>query len=239
MSDRGDLLLSVRGEARKVVSPDYATVAASVVSSAGSKETAVRAAAEALKSLTADLETRGGTALDAGTERRPLTWSAQSVTTLEERAHDDRTGRHERTGNFTAAVTITVTVRDFELLDSLGALLAAHEKVSVHQVTWDVDWDNPAWPEVRADAIQAAIRKGRDYASALGGSLRSVEHIADAGLLDGDSAQYRPARAVAFGRAAHATAGDFDAPSLDPVPQELTAIIEARLTADGVSFSSC
>jgi len=235
MSDPGDLLLSVRGEARKIVSPDYATVAATVASSAGSKERAVRAAAEALESLTADLETRGGIALDVSTERRPLTWSAQSVTTREEQSHNDRTGRYERTGNFTATVAVTVTVRDFELLD---ALLAAHEKVSVHQVTWDVDWDNPAWPEVRADAIQAAIRKGRDYATALGGSLRSVEHIADAGLLSGDSTQHRPTRAVAFGRAAHAAAGDPDAPSLDPVPQELTAIIEARLTADGVSFSS-
>jgi len=235
MSDPGDLLLSVRGEARKIVSPDYATVAATVASSAGSKERAVRAAAEALESLTADLETRGGIALDVSTERRPLTWSAQSVTTREEQSHNDRTGRYERTGNFTATVAVTVTVRDFELL---GALLAAHEKVSVHQVTWDVDWDNPAWPEVRADAIQAAIRKGRDYATALGGSLRSVEHIADAGLLSGDSTQHRPTRAVAFGRAAHAAAGDPDAPSLDPVPQELTAIIEARLTADGVSFSS-
>ena len=198
----------------------------------------MRAAAEALESLTADLETRGGIALDVSTERRPLTWSAQSVTTREEQSHNDRTGRYERTGNFTATVAVTVTVRDFELLDALGALLAAHEKVSVHQVTWDVDWDNPAWPEVRADAIQAAIRKGRDYATALGGSLRSVEHIADAGLLSGDSTQHRPTRAVAFGRAAHAAAGDPDAPSLDPVPQELTAIIEARLTADGVSFSS-
>lgn len=74
-------------------------------------------------------------------------------------------------------------------------------------------------PEVRADAIQAAIRKGRDYASALGGSLRSVEHIADAGLLGGDSAQHRPTRAVAFGRAAHRAAGGSDAPSLDPVPR--------------------
>ena len=28
-----------------------------------------------------------------------------------------------------------------------------------------------------------------------------------------------------------------DAPSLDPVPQELTAVIEARFTADGVSLT--
>jgi hypothetical protein len=34
---------------------------------------------------------------------------------------------------------------------------------------------------VRAAAIQAALRKGRDYAAALGGALQSVEHVADAG----------------------------------------------------------
>ena len=31
--------------------------------------------------------------------------------------------------------------------------------------------------------------------------------------------------------------GESDPPSLDPVPQELTAVIEARLVADGVSLT--
>jgi uncharacterized protein YggE len=107
----------------------------------------------------------------------------------------------------------------------------------VYQVDWNVDWDNPAWPQVRAAAIQAAIRKGHDYAAALGGSLQSVEHIADAGLLgdsgDGGSFRFsgRASRAMAAG-----AGGGSDAPSLDPVPQELAATIEARFTATGVAL---
>jgi uncharacterized protein YggE len=126
-------------------------------------------------------------------------------------------------------------VRAFGLLDALGALLAAHEAVSVHHVDWQVDWDNPAWPDVRAAAVQAAIRKARDYATALGGSLRSVEHVADAGLLGGDGGQYR-FTAAPMARAAAAAGGEPDAPSLDPVPQELVAVIEARFTAGDVSL---
>ena len=37
------------------------------------------------------------------------------------------------------------------------------------------------WP------AEATIAKGRDYAAALGGSLRGAGHIADAGLLSGDT----------------------------------------------------
>jgi uncharacterized protein YggE len=132
-----------------------------------------------------------------------------------------------------------IVVRAFDLLDTVGAVLAAHEAVSVHQVSWDVDWDNPAWPDVRAAAIQAAIAKGRDYATALGGSLRDVQHIADAGLLGGDGAPQGFASTSAMGRRRPSRAGgEPDAPSLDPVPQELTAVIEARFTADGVSLTA-
>jgi hypothetical protein len=233
MSDPAGLLLSVRGEARRMVPPDCAVVTAGIACLRGSKAEAVRAAAAELDSLTADLAARGGVALDAGTGRRPLTWSAQSATTHAEHAYDDKTGRHQPTGQVTAAVAVVITVRAFGLLDALGAVLAAHEPVSVHHVDWQVDWDNPAWQDVRAAAIQAAIRKARDYATALGGSLRTVEHVADAGLLGGDDAP----RGFAASKMAHAAAaagGEPDAPSLDPVPQELMAIIEARFTASDV-----
>ncbi len=220
-----------------MVAPDYATVAATITSSRASKAEAVRATAAALDRLTADLAAHGGVPLEADTERHPLTWSAHSVATHAERAYDATTGRHEPTGQVTAEVAVMIAVRAFELLDPLGAVLAAHEAVSVHQVGWHVDWDNPSWPDVRASAIQAAIRKGRDYAAALGSSLRSVEHIADAGLLGGGDAQARFTSAYA-GRAASGGGGEADAPSLDPVPQELTAIVEARFTADGVSLTA-
>jgi uncharacterized protein YggE len=238
MNDPAGLLLSVRGEARRMVPPDYALVAVTVSSTQGSKAEAVRAAATGLDRLTADLAARGGVALDAGTGWRPLTWSARSVSTYAEHAHNPDTGEYERTGQLTAAVDVTITVRDFGLLEALGTILAAHGPVAVQQVSWDVDWDNPAWPGVRADAIQAALAKGRDYAAALGVALRGVEHVADAGLLGGSSSQSGVAssRMMAFSSAAGREGPD--APSLDPVPQELAAIVEARLTADGVSLAA-
>ena len=220
-----------------MVPPDYALVAATIASSQGSKAEAVRAAATGLDSLTADLAARGGVALDAGTGRRPLTWSAQSVTTYAERAHDETTGQYQPTGRVTAAVAVMIAVRAFDLLNELGAVLAVHDAVTVHEVTWHVDWDNPAWQGVRAAAVQAAIRKGRDYAAALGGSLRSVEHIADAGLLGGERSQPAPASRSALARAVSQGNEGSEAPSLGPVPQELTAIIEARFIADGVTWT--
>jgi hypothetical protein len=238
MSDPAGLLLSVRGEARRLVAPDYAEVAVTVAASRGSKAEAARAAAAGLGSLTAGLAALGGAALDAGTGRDPLTWSAQSMTTYAEHAHDEDTGQYQPTGQVTAEVSVVVAVRALELLDALASVLAAGETITMQGVTWHVDWDNPAWRLVRADAVQAAIRKARDYAAALGGTLRSVEHIADAGLLGDGSSQSGFTASRVMARAASRGAGESDAPSLDPVPQELTAVIEARCTADGVSLTT-
>ena len=236
MSDQGSLLLSVRGEARQTVPPDYAVLSATLAVTRDSKAQAVSASAAALHRVTAGLAALGGVALGPDTGRHPLTWSARSAGTHPEHRHNPATGRHEPTGQVTATVSIAITAHDLGLLDRLGANLAAHEDLSVHQVSWGVAWDNPAWPQVRAAAIQAAIGKGRDYAAALGGSLRTVEHVADMGLLG--SADEQP-RFVTARRAVNASgmAAESDAPSLDPVPQELIAIIDARLTADGVSIS--
>jgi len=218
-----------------LVAPDYASLAGRIAASREAKADAVRAAASELNQLTASLAGLGGVALDSRTARHPLTWSAHSATTHPERDYDEETGRSALTGRVTATVAVVITVRAFELLDSLGATLAAHEAVNLHRVTWDVDVDNPAWPEVRAAAIRAAIRKGRDYAAALGGTLDRVEHIADTGLLGGsDSAGQRFSSAA---RSARAGGDEGEAPSLDPVPQELMAVIEARFTATGVTLT--
>ena len=160
------------------------------------------------------------------------------MSTYAEHAHNPDTGEYERTGRVTASVDVTIAVRDFGLLEALGAILATHGAVAVQQVTWDVDWDNPAWPRVRADAVQAAIAKGRDYAAALGVALRGVEHVADAGLLGGSDTQAGFSGGRMMAMSAGAGREGADAPSLDPVPQELAAIVEARLTAGGVSLTT-
>jgi uncharacterized protein YggE len=236
MSDPTGPVLSVRGDARRTVAPDYAILAGAISEPRPVKPDAVRAVAADLDRLTTDLAALGGVAFGPETGRSPLTWSAQSATTYPERDYNGESGRDEPTGRVVATVAVLIGVRAFGMLDALGAVLATHETLNVRDVTWGVDWDNPAWRTVRADAIEAAIGKGRDYAAALGGSLDRVEHIADVGLLGGgDSTAYRltsarGARAMASG------GGEGDAPSLDPVPQELTATIEARFTAAGVSL---
>jgi hypothetical protein len=91
------------------------------------------------------------------------------MTTYPERAHDRDTGQYQPAGQVTAEVAVVVAVRALELLDALAAVLVAGEAITVQGDSWPVDWDNPAWPLARADAVQAAIRKARDYAAALGG----------------------------------------------------------------------
>ncbi len=191
--------------------------------------------ADSLDHLTADLAALGAVPFDEAAERRPLTWSAYSSATREELHHDMETMRMERNRQVIATVSLRVTVRDLDGLGDLGGVLAAHSGLTVHGVTWHVDWDNPAWPQVRAAAIGAAVGKARDYAAALGATVRQVEHIADAGLLGGDTAPYQPVRAAA----ARAYSGSGDqpgTPALTPVPQELIATIEARFRTTEVSL---
>ncbi len=229
MNDAGGVLLSVRAEARQLVAPDYAVVDGLIEHTARSKAEAARLATVSVDRLTTELAGLGGVPFDEGTTRGPLTWSAYSSTSHEERYHDKESGRLERTGQVTATVALRVTVRDMGILDAVSGVLGADQGLNVHGVTWHVDWDNPAWPQVRAAAIQAAIRKGLDYAAALGGRLQQVEHVADTGLLGGDTAGYEPAHRALQARSASAVGPG--TPALNPVPQELVAAIEARFRA--------
>ncbi len=234
MSSGGSPLLSVRAEARQLVAPDYAVLDGLIEHTARSKVEAVRSVTGSLDRLTADLTALGAVPFDEGSGRRPLTWSAFSSSTREELYHDAETRRMERTGQVTATVALRVTVRDLGRLDDLSGVLAAQPDLNVHGVTWHVDWDNPAWPLVRAAAISAAIGKARDYAAALGATVRQVDHIADAGLLGSDTAPSHTVHSLAF-RAGYAS-DQPGTPALTPVPQELIATIEARFRTTDVSL---
>jgi hypothetical protein len=143
MNDAGNALLSVRAEARELVVPDSAVVDGLIERTAGSKAEALRLAASSVDHLTADLAALGGVPFEESAQRRPLTWSAHSSATREERYHDKETGRSEPTGQVTATVALRVTVRDLDMLDAVSGILATHQSLDVHAVTWHVDWDNP------------------------------------------------------------------------------------------------
>jgi hypothetical protein len=230
-------LLSVRGEARQTVAPDSVTLVTALNVTADTKPEALRKAAIALDALTAALRELGGTPLTAESERAAFTWSAYSATTHVEKQQDPQTGHHTGPERVYATVAVIMTLREFAVLDRLGEVLAGHEPLAIHQTIWNVDADNPAWKAVRADAIYSAIAKGRDYAAALGGSLTEVLHIADVGLLGGDGGSGRIGPTPMAMRAMAASAGSQPgAPSLDPVPQEVAAAIEARFTMTAIGL---
>ena len=236
MTDQASLVLSVRGEATLTVSADSVLLSGAIALSRASKPDALADASAALQRLITDLTPLGAVALTVGTEHNALVWLARSATTWAEHEHNKNTGLNEPTERVTATVNVQITVRDFDLLEALGAQLSTHQDLHVHQVSWQVDSENPGWAQVRAAAIHAAIDKGRDYAAALGVSLVEVLQVADAGLLGGDT------RPIGAGRALSATLSrggspPADTPSLDPEPQELSAMIDARLRATAVTLT--
>ncbi|MHB1712569.1 MAG: SIMPL domain-containing protein [Acidimicrobiales bacterium] len=236
MGDDASVLLSVRADAHQTATPDTAVLTVSITATRSSKADALQTTASILDDLTTELAETGGVALTVDTERAALTWSAFSTSTHVEREYDATMGCHEPIGRIIASVAVNLAVRNFGQLDTLGAVLARQNELHVQHVAWRVDDDNPAWPAVRAAAIEAAVRQGRDYAAALGGSLRRVEHVADVGLLgENTGSRHIPTRVAAAGFAS--TGDDGDAPSLDPVPQQIGAVIEARFVVDGVSIS--
>lgn len=220
--------LSVRAEAQRTTAPDQVDVAATLSAAAGSKSDAMSEVHTALSAMLDELTALGGEVLTASSLRAPLTWSTQSVQTHQEHTHDKTTGAHSPTGRHIASVSLRLTVRDFALIADATATLSRRDSIEVESVIWSVDDDNAEWAVVRADAISAALRKGRDYAHALGGTVVSIDHVADAGLLGGDNSGGLYRRSVNFG-APLAAAGHI--PSLDPVPQTVNATIEARFTA--------
>ena len=233
MENRDSVLLSVRADARQMVAPDYLEVTVMIAHTAGSRAEAVQMVATTEDHLTADLAALGGIPLDQRTQRHPLTWLAHSASVHEERYHDKETGRAELTGQVSASVAVLIAARELNTTPALTTVLMAHQGVDVHSISWHVDWDNPAWPGVRATAIQAAIRKASDYAGALGATVVQIEHVADAGLLGGDRASH-DVRVLWEARAA--SRGGPETPALNPAPIELIATIEARVRCTGASL---
>ena len=228
-------VLTVRGEATRRVAPDVAVLSGSITRTESSKAEALAATAAAQGRLTEDLSRLGAVPLALDSEDEPLTWSAYSTSTQAETRYNTETQRPEETGRVIATVRITVAARDMARLKELSAALAHHESFHIHHVSWQVDDNNPGWTEVRRDAIHAAMRRARDYAEALGTSLAAVEQVADTGLLEG-SPRREPSAVGApmmlASRAAFDPEDAADAPSLDPVPQTVWAVVEARfLTA--------
>jgi uncharacterized protein len=218
--------ISVRGEARHVVPPDFAVLVVAISIRETDKQVALDRAAQAQTAVVDVLRERGGVALNIDSIDAPLTWATQSFTAHPDEEWDERKAR--RHVGWRVHVPVTVTLRQLAGLDDLAAALSAVADLEVQHVQWQVDPANPAWPVVRAAAIADAVSKARDYAAALHGEITTLLHVADAGLLGG---QEQPYYRMATAAAAHGLGEFSDGLALDPAPLEISAVIEARFSA--------
>jgi uncharacterized protein YggE len=210
-------VLTVRGEAHVVIAPNQAEISCVVRSLPTDRFRSVGDVRAKLAKATALLHKWGAVPRTPETLRADLTSLVCGLVVQEDR--DDRTG--QQTGRYRAAVTVRIFARTFGGIESLVTGLTALDGVEIVGVQWTVDDENPGWSRARSEAARAAIRIANDYARVLGGAVRTVEQLADAGLLDG----FQPEPRL---MSARVPAGDDGGISLDPEPQRLSAVVEGR-----------
>lgn len=220
-------LLSVRGDASRFVDPDAGELSAGVELTRDTARDAVEAVATAIESVRRQLALFGGAVREASTLQDPLTWSTRRVSSSPEWDH----AQGGQTGRTVASASLSIHLRDFDLLARVEELSTSVPGFGFSSAAWTVDPDNPQWRAVRQEAVHEALRRARDYAEALGTTVLSVEHVADVGLLSAQPEQRMYAAARSF------DSGGSEA-TLDPVPQQLTATIEARFRVAPVALGS-
>lgn len=228
--------VAVRGESSRWVDPDFATLGATVELVRDNRAQALADASAALDAVVSGVTALGAVPAGVDTRRAPLTYAVQSFATTDENAPDPHTGAWGLTGRIGATVSLQFTIRDLTRLDAVIAEANRHATVKTHGVGWEVDDDNPAWRECRIDAVQVALDRARDYATALGGTLVRVEQLADAGL-SGATPRFFARSAMHEGVAAISADAGSSSPSLTPVPQQVSAAVEARVAAEVPSLA--
>ncbi|MGI5214190.1 SIMPL domain-containing protein [Plantactinospora sp. CA-290183] len=133
-------------------------------------------------------------------------------------------GSGERIAAYLGNVTTTVTVTDFGRLGELMLRLAGQGEASVAGPWWELRPGSPVHREARRAAVGDAIARAREYADALGAEVTALLQLSDNGPVD------RPMMAVASFGTMRAGAGEPPELQLDPQPQSVHAVVEARFT---------
>jgi uncharacterized protein YggE len=211
MIDAPTPLVTVRGEAQREVAPDVATFSFSANSAADSAEGVRAELAVASGQIAGLLEQHAAAIERSGT-------SALYVSPVY-----SRRGGTRITG-YTGSFTTTVVVADFDALSPVVLTLSAVPNGSLNGPWWSLRPDNPAYREVRLDAIADARRRADDYAAAVGGTVADLVEISD--LEQAFAAGGGPMRAFALDKGAPEDAG-FE---FEPVSQTVSGQVTVRYT---------
>jgi len=160
--------LHVRGSAMRQVDPDFAEINV-LVSGRGAEQTAALAQTEQLLAQVR-------VAIDDHDDIITASLSRMSVT--EEFTWDD-VARTQVPAGWIGRVSGAVKVGVSPASAVLARLAAAGAQISY--VQWGLDPDNPAFREVRGDAVRDTFRAAEDFAAALRRPLGPMLSLADPG----------------------------------------------------------
>jgi uncharacterized protein len=140
----------------------------------------------------------------------------------------------ERVTGYLAGVQLRATVVEFGALGDLLLRLADRDMVALTGPFWALRPDSDAYLRARTEAVLDARRRAEEYAAAAGSRLTGLVEIADVGLSPHEG--FAPAAAT-FRTAADTSVADDIGFEVEPVPQTVSASVEARFTATQPDFS--
>ena len=213
--------LAVRGEAVLEIDPEIARIEVSV------------AAVDRDRAKTLKLLNERAVAIDKVLAGFPD--AIEKTETSGIRVSPQLTGRgaRDQAPRYHGAVYQTVTVCGFDRLGELMAQLADQERTEIGGPWWDLRPGSPFYAKVRVAAVTDAVRRARDYATALGSDLTGLIELADVRLLSDSRGQGETLVARSAAPLPHrvrATAPEEFSMDLVPAKQVVRATVEARFT---------
>lgn len=144
----------------------------------------------------------------------------------------------EKVSGYVAEVGLTLVVVDFTVLGDMLLRLADEEMVTVDGPYWALRPDSAAYRRARTAAVQDARTRAEEYAAAAGSRLTGLVEIADTGLSRGAGDHFPEAVPAAMRHAtARGSVADRVTFDVEPVPQEVSASVEARFRLTQPDFS--
>jgi uncharacterized protein YggE len=223
-SPAGVPTVAVRGSWTAEVPPELARVQISVGARHGDR-------AQALRELTRRTDEVRGVLDGYG----PAVESVESGALWVRPQFKDGKPRERVTG-YLAGVHVTVTVVEFTVLGDLLLRLADRDMVSLAGPFWALRPDSEVHRQARTEAVRDARRRAEDYAAAAGSRLTGLVAIADTGMSMAERTPLSFAAPAMFGTAARDSVADELTFTVEPVPQTVSASIEARFTLTQPEF---
>jgi hypothetical protein len=212
-------LLTVRGEIALEVEPELARIDVSV------------AAVGTDRARTLQLLRERAAAVDKILASFPEAIEKSETTGMRIGPQLSSRAPRERVSGYHGAIHHAIAVAGFDQLGELIAQLADQDLTEVGGPWWELRSDSPVYRDARVAAARDAVRRARDYASALGSELAGLVELADARLLSEARGQAEPRAAIAAARLPQRSVVPEDlAFDLTPARQTVRATVEARFT---------